>query len=598
MEIKSDISLRKHLAFKFYNLYINLSERTVFRNKEQVKVPAKEFDILSILIEKNGDIATKDEILERIWKDSFVEEGNIAVHISNLRKLLGDNKSEPIVETISGIGYRFVPRLSEVLEQEWNRFFNKAENTIEAASFDKFKTTSIAVLPLKNESNNDEIDYLADGLTESFISSLSRETELKVMSRNAVFRYKNSSEDVQSIGKTLGVETILTGRIRLVSERLILSIELTKVSDNSQIWGTQVNRQVSDIFEIQEKIISEIPQILFVKTSVNDRENSIIKLHGNQESFRAYLKGQFFYAKRLKHSFYRAIECFQNSMTHNPNNLLAYAGLIESYVGLYTGSYENLDKVIEPVNALLETLNKTNQTTAELESAKGYANLYINRDFEMSEKQFQNALNLDPNCKIALHRYSNLLMSFGRFFESLDKLRQYELLDPFSPQKNHRLARICFHFSQYEENIRLLEEALEIDEFNFAYHGMLGIAYAVNGNHEKAMKSLEVSYSLEANYEIFAMIGYVYAHLGKKKKAIDILRKLEFESKSNYVSSIFKAYIFIGLEDIDKAFECLESAFKEKDVYTITLKMEPRFIPIRKDPRFIDLLKRIGLPTD
>jgi TolB-like protein len=598
MEIKSNINPRKHLAFEFYNLYINLSERTVFRNKEQVKIPAKEFDILSILIEKNGDIATKDEILERIWKDSFVEEGNIAVHISNLRKLLGDNKSEPIVETISGIGYRFVPRLSEVLEQEWNRFFNKAENTIEAASFDKFKTTSIAVLPLKNESNNDEIDYLADGLTESFINSLSSETNLKVMSRNAVFQYKNTSEEIQSIGKQLGVETILNGRIRFVSERLILSIELIKVSDNSQIWGTQVNQPFSDIFEIQEKIISEISQTLVSQAKSNPANLEIKSIHGNQKSYREYLKGQFFYEKRTKDCFYKAIECFQNSMTHNPDNFLSYAGVIESYVGLYTGSYEKLDKVIEPVNALLELLNKTNRTTAELESAKGYANLYINRDFEMSERQFQNSLKLDPNCKMALHRYSNLLMSLGRFFDSLDKLKQYNLFDPFSPQKNRKLARVLLHFSQYGDAIRLLEESLEIDEYNFVCLLMLGIAYTVSGNHEKAMKSLEASYKLERNYETLAMMGYVYAHLGNKKKAIDILRKLEFESISTYIPPVFVGYIYMGLGETDKVFKCLEKAFKENDVEIINLKMDPRFIPIRKDPRFIDLLKKIGLPTD
>jgi TolB-like protein/tetratricopeptide (TPR) repeat protein len=595
MEITPITKLQTHCIFSFYSFYINLSERKVVGNKERLKIPAKEFDILQILIEKKGNIATKEEILERIWSDSFVEEGNIPVHISKLRKILGSIETEPIIETISGTGYRLIPKIREVSEKEWDEVcLNELGNSQEQIA-ETFLTKSIAVLPLKNESNNDEIEYLADGLTESFINSLSRETELKVMSRNAVFRYKNSSEDAKEIGKQLGVETVLTGRIRLVSDRLILSIELIKVSDNSQIWGTQVNRQFSDIFEIQEKIISEISQTLVSQVVSKPKTSHIKSIHGNQESYREYLKGKYLLLSETEENLCKAITYFQASLVFNPENLYSTIGLIEGYMGLYRKDIISYTEVMITIIPIYEKLSDKNYSLSELEEVKG---LFTNRckyDFEKAENHYQASISLNRYNISARWRYASLFLHLGRFSEALSEVQKIIEIDRFHPTTNRFLASIFICMNNPERAIPLLKEELE---FNPSYQtfGLLGLAQNLTGEHHSALKSFQKSHEITETFEIFALIGQTHVFLGRKDLALKILDELKVESKKKYIPSTYKAYIYLAFNDLDKVFECLEEAYSQRVCDVIAMKTAPYWIPIRKDPRFIDLMKRIGLP--
>ena len=278
--------------YKFRNCCLNTTERRVLKNGKYVELTPKSFDVLLLLIENCGEIVTKDEILGKVWNGSFVEEGNLPVHISKLRRLLDETKNEPFIETVQGIGYRFVAPVLAASRSEWEKQSPDINLSRENKDFREWIFDSIAVLPLTNESDDAEIDYLADGLTEGFINSLSHFSNLKVIARNTVFRYKNKEADAQEVGETLGVAAVLTGRIRVVKDRLMISVELIKTEDGRQLWGTQLNQPFLDIVEVQEKITFAVSEILKSEIGVNNAVSNPVTQ--NPESYRLYLRKAFF----------------------------------------------------------------------------------------------------------------------------------------------------------------------------------------------------------------------------------------------------------------------------------------------------------------
>lgn len=322
-------------VYKFENCYLHTTERRVIKNEKYLELTPKTFDVLQFLVEKRGEIVMKDEILGQVWNGSFVEEGNLAVHISKLRRLLGASKTQPFIETVSGSGYRFVSSVKTVSDAEWQKQISLESFSNGNKPSDKFTFDSIAVLPLQNESSDSEIDYLADGLTESFINSLSHISDLKVIARNTVFRYKNKEVEAQEVGETLGVKTVLTGRIRLIKDRLLISIELTKTEGGAQIWGTQLNHPFSDIVEVQEKIILAVSEKLESEIGQVAKNFLIKPITHDSESYRLYLKGKHFFEKRTVEDMYKAIEYFQKSVLYDPTNVCLSGILYE-----FTQSFE------------------------------------------------------------------------------------------------------------------------------------------------------------------------------------------------------------------------------------------------------------------
>ena len=244
--------------YKFGDCYLNTVERRIFKKDTYLDITSKSYDILLLLVKKHGKIVTKDEILSEVWSNCFVEEGNLTVYVSKLRKVLDVNRSNSFIETVTGVGYRFVSKVQSFSEDEWEKLTVDKEKAKKNNALFAHIPTSIAVLPLTNENGSQEIDYFTDGLTEGIINELSSIPELRVLARNTVFRYKDVDVDFQAIGKKMNVQNILTGRLRIIQNNLIIGIELIKTDDGTQIWGTQINHIFEDIFEAQKEIIKII----------------------------------------------------------------------------------------------------------------------------------------------------------------------------------------------------------------------------------------------------------------------------------------------------------------------------------------------------
>jgi adenylate cyclase len=585
-------------VYKFRDWYLNPVERRVLKDGNYLDLTPKTFDVLLLLIENHGEIVTKDEILGQVWNGSFVEEGNLAVHISKLRRSLDEDKNQSYIETVQGSGYRFVAPVQEAGQGEWEHLSSGLNPSSQKKKPSEWTFDSIAVLPLQNESNDEEIEYLTDGLTESFINSLSRFPNLRVIARNTVFRYKDKPVDAKQVGETLGVSTVLTGRIRLIKDRLIIGIELTKTADGTQLWGTHFNRAFTDIFEIQESIILEVLENLKSEISNASKKHAANLITNNFESYRLYLKGKYLLEKWTEDNIYKAIKNFEQSISYDPLNVNSYVEMIECYFALYFSDYISYESALTKINPLLSVVSEMNQSIDVVQAMYGAKTMYLDWKFKESGKHFENSLRINPNCLIARNRYALLLLITGKFSEALQVLQPIILVDPFSLLSYKRASRLFYRIGRFENANVYLRGVLELEPTDYEALAILGASLAELGEYNEALINLQKSLSIQFNVETLGMIGYVNAREGNKDKAYNIINQIESKLNGDVQHSIKLARIYAALGENEVALKFLEKAFHEHDVDLLGLKSDPRWATMINEPRFKDLVIKVGLPID
>lgn len=582
-------------VYKFGTIFLNTQSRQVIKNGKPVVLTPKTFDVLQFMVENHGKIVSKDELMSRVWNGNVVEESNLAVHISKLRNLLAASKADPLIETVPGIGYRFVAIVYFAEPHEWQKNSdNSTANFQPAPDF----TDSIAVLPLENEDNDEEIEYLADGLTESLINSLASIPNLKVIARNSVFRYKNKVVDTFEIGKKLGVSKILTGRIKIIRNNLKISVELINAADDTHLWGFHFNQPFSDIIKIQEEITVKVSSKL--QTEISRLVNNFVSspVTANTESFRLYLKGKYFLTKPTKDSVYQAIECFKESVVLDPLNIYSYVEIIDSFRILYVYDYLSYDEVLKAIKPHLTVISQFNQSVAEVQVVRGAILETLEWKFEEAEKHYLQALALNPNYLTAHYRYANLLTDLGKFPEALEEINKIIAIDPLSTSSYRRLGRMFYKMGRYTNAIKYVKESLELEPEDYMALVLLGGVYIELENYHKALDALLKSLKIQYNPETLSMIGYIYVKLGKTTEAREIIDQLEDQSKNERYISIKLARIYLALGDKEKTFELLEKAFLEHDCDLTSIKRDPRMKAVYNEPQFKNLTARIGLEED
>ena len=584
--------------YRFRNCYLNQAERRVIRDGKYLELTPKTFDVLLLLIENCGAIVTKDEILGNVWNGSYVEEGNLAVHISKLRRLLDETRNRPFIETAQGSGYRFVAPIREVSQSDWDKNASHIKSLPQENASREWIFDSIAVLPLQNESGDADIEYLTDGLTESFINSLSRLPHLKVIARNTVFRYKNKNTDAKEVGETLGVATVLTGRIRVIKDHLTISIELTKTETGTQLWGTQFNRSFTDIFEIQESIISEVLERLKSEINHTSKIHSTNSITKNSESYKLYLKGKYLLEKWTEGNLYKAIDYFKQSASYDPLNVHSYIEIIECYFLLYFSDYITYINALGKITPLISLVSKLDQNVDVVQAMYGGKKLYFDWKIEEAERHFKFALELNHNCITARHRYPFLLLITGRFSEALEVLQPIMLIDPLSLISYKRASRFFYRIGQFENAISYLEGVLELEPEDYEALILLGSAQAELGNYNTALQVLFKSLNIQYNLETLAMIGYVFARKGEKKKALEIIDQIKSRTNNNFQYSSKLARIYSALGEKEIALRFLSKAFNEHDVDLLGLKSDPRWLAINQEPKFKEFVLKVGLSID
>ena len=462
-----------------------------------------------------------------------------------------------------------------------------------AAAFD-----SVAVLPFTNQSNNADIEYLSDGITEELINNLSRLPQLRVMARTTVYRYQGRENDPQKVGRELGVRAVLVGRVLPRGDSFTMQTELVDVSNGTQLWGDQYKGKLDEILGLQEEIAQQVSQKLRVHLSGAEKAEISKHTTQNAEAYQLYLKGRYFWNKR-EAGILKAIEYFEQAREQDPNYSLAYAGLADSYIVQgWNGDIPPKEIYPKAQAAAIKALGLDDEL-AEAHNALATVKRDFDWDWPGAEREYKRAIELNPNYASAHQWYGELLFALGRNQEGLEQLNRAQQLDPLSPvingEKGVTLLRAA---GRADLALQQMQKTIEIDP-NFArVHWQLGQVYLLQGNVPAAIPEIQKAATLSPSTLTFkGGLGHVYARAGRTSEARNLLIELNELSKRRYVSGLDLASIHAGLGEKELAFASLEKAYQEREPRLILwLNSHPEFDSLRSDPRMKDLLRRMKLP--
>jgi TolB-like protein/Flp pilus assembly protein TadD len=455
---------------------------------------------------------------------------------------------------------------------------------------------SLAVLPLLNVGHDPEMEYFSDGITESIINALTRLPKLRVVPRSTVFRYKGTEIDPQDVGRELDVRAVLTGRVLSMGERLVVKVELIDVANESQLWGEQYNRKPSDIFEVQEEIAKEISRKLLSKLSGEEKKRLTKRHTHDAEAYRHYLKGRFYWNKRTEDSFRKGIEHFQQAIEVDAGYALAYAGLADSYILLGFYGAAAPDDVMPKAKAAAVKALELDDSLAEAHNSLAYIHCAYEWNWSAAEKEFKKAINLNPNYATAHHWYAFKMAAEGRHSEAIAQMKLAVELDPLALIIITEVGWAYYFARQYDKAITHYRKALEMEPgFNVA-HMFLGTSYLLLGRYPEAISELQKAIEFSGGSAFMkAKLAHVFAVAGDKEAARKIIAELKQPSDGRHVSAYNLALIYAGLRERDEVFSWLEEAYKQRALFLAWINVEPLFDGVRSDPRFVDIVKRIGL---
>ncbi len=453
---------------------------------------------------------------------------------------------------------------------------------------------SIAVLPFANLSSDPNTEYLSEGLTESLINNLSQSHNLKVMSRNSVFKYKGREANAKAVGRELGVQGVLNGRIAQRGENISISIELIDTRDDTQVWGEQYNRRMSDLSTLQEEIARQVSEKLQHRLSGEDEKRVTRRYTDNAEAYQLYLKGRFYWNKRTEDGMTKGLGYFNEAIEKDPSYALAYAGLADCYALLYEYSAAPSKDLYPKAKAAATHALALDDSLAEAHTSLAAACEY-EWNWAEAEKQYEKAIELNPNYETAHHWYSAYLISRKRFDDAIREARRALELDPLSLIINTALGRALHSARRYDEAIEQLRKTIDMDP-NFAearFH--LALAYEGKRAYEDAIREFEKYIELSGEKPMKAWTGRVYAESGKKNQALKALAEMMEMSKPGQPSPYAIAALYAALGEKERAFEWLEKVYEQRSYHVVFLNADPALDGLRGDPRFTDLLRRIGL---
>ncbi len=603
----------------------------------RLKLQDQPFQVLKMLLARPGELVTREEIRQRLWPSgTFVDFDNgLNAAVNRLREALGDSAEHPkFIETLPRRGYRFIGALDgmdpgRVPAVPSVSPFSGVEETAERARpwwsgktalaacgvalavllalgtwFSVFGVRgqvidSVAVLPFASNNLDPDMEYLCDGLTESLINNLSQLPNLRVMARSTAFRYKGKEVDPQKVGQDLHVRAVLSGRILRRGDTLIVQAELMDLAKSSQLWGGQYKRKDADAFALQEDLSKEISEELRLRLTPEEKQRLTKRYTENAQAYHLYLKGRFFWNKWTDDGVRKGMSYFQEAIKADPNYALAYAGLAESYVSLGDlgiGVLPPREANAAAESAALKAI-ALDDTGAEGHTALAMARFRCDGDLTSVEKEFKRAIELSPGNAAAHHWYSHYLLAMGRTQEALAEGERAYDLSPIDPEMGVHLQWLHYNLHDYDQVVVQGRKTLELDPSFAETHWFIGLADEQERMYEQAASELQTAVDLSGRrISTLSSLGHFLAVSGDRRAALKILAELNALSKQRYVPSYEKALIYVGLGENSQALTELGEAYKEDSYWMFNLKYEPRIDPLRPDPRYAELLRRINLP--
>ncbi len=456
---------------------------------------------------------------------------------------------------------------------------------------------SIAVLPFVNVSQDPNMEYLGDGITESLINSLSGLPNLTVMSRNSVFHYKGHETDAREVGRGLNVRAVLTGRVMQRGDSLSISAELVDVRDNSHLWGGQYNRKASEILSVQEEIARQITDNLRLKLSGEERTKLARHPTESIEAYQFYLKGRYFWNQRGR-GLLKAVDYFEQARAADPQYALAYAGLADSYSLLAFYGYLDPREAFPKATTAAKRALELDESLGEAHASLGYIRWDYDRDLAEAEREFRRAIELAPGYPPGHYWYSGLLSTQDRWDQAVAEVDKAIALDPLSPFTNVQEGWMWLRHGEYDRAIESISKAIDLNPNLAIGHLLIGQALILKSKHQEAIAELNEADRISQG-DAWAKACVVYAHAtsGKRDLASKLLDELQRETTaSGYRRSLNLALAHTGLGETDRAFEFLDKAVEERDPLLSLIMMDHLYDPLHSDHRWALFLKRISSP--
>jgi len=614
------MSLQPNYLYRFGPYRLDPVEGLLMEGERKVPLTPKALQTLLILLQNQGRLVEKEELLQKVWPDTFVEESTLAQNVSTLRKQLKDDRSDATyIETVPKRGYRFVAPVevveassqpaaavtkklaSELLvspKRSW-RFVWISLGLVAVVSLagvltwryrskQAAKRPLLIVLPVENLTGDPNQEFLSDGLTEELIAQLGSldADKLGIIARTSSMTYKGSGKTVPQIGKELGVDYLLEGSIREAGEKVRVTAQLIRVRDQTHLWAQSYDREAKDLLKLQTEIAESVASSIELQLTNATRTRLAKASPVDPQAYQTYLQGRYYWNTRSQEGLLKSVDYYNRSLQLDPLNARAYAGLADAYNLLsyygYVKGKENVDRATAAARKALEL----DDNLAEAHASLAYSNFYWWWKWPEAERDFRRAIELDDNYLPAHQWYALFLTANGRPLEGLREIERAKELDPLSPAVRAGSAFVNYFARRYDDAIAECNTALATNPKLMSALYVRGLSYEAKGDTDKAIVDFQGAIDLSnvGAWIYVGALGHAYGISGRRSDAQAVLARMEKSSGQDFVGSFNVAVIWAGLGDRQKTVAFLQSAWKEEDAAMTWLRVDPRFDSVRSDP--------------
>ncbi len=633
----NEITENTRFTYEFGNFILDPQEKTLFADGKPIHLPAKQFETLVVLVENNGRALSKEEMLQKVWQDTFVEENNLAKYVSHLRKLLNTN-GQKYIETLPKHGYRFSAEVNQIFQsadetilekRTVKRLTVKIEDEIEETSLAlpqpsrKFlnltrlvisgliilvvglavwfwrgetkpaKISSIAVLPLKSLTAEESNKALGLGLTDALITKLGSLRQIIVRPTSAVVTFANAQEDSIEIGRKLKTDAVLEGTIQQSEGRIRINARLLKVESGEQLWTEKFDEPDNGIFALQDALSHKIVQTLAFELNKTELEQLTLRPTESAVAYEKYLRGRFYQSQNTDEGLTKALEFYEQAIALDPNFADAHAGLADANLILFNFALRPANEVMPKAKQSVNRALQLNPNLASAYNSLALIQFLSEHNWHAAEKSLQRAIELNPNNGDAYQRYGYFLIYVGEFDEALGKLEKARELKPLSPivQTNIGLAYLCAR--RFPQAIEQLEKVIaENPDFPFPYW-LLGASYEDSGDDEKAFAAHLRGMETEGNSELANRLKNVREISGLPAANQLWLEDLLKAQKNGNISALTIASRFAMMKNTDQTIFWLEKAHEEGDPTLWQIIFLAKYDFIRDNEKFQRILQKI-----
>jgi TolB-like protein/DNA-binding winged helix-turn-helix (wHTH) protein/Flp pilus assembly protein TadD len=623
------------LVVRFADFDFDMRTGELRRNRTSLKLQPQPAKVLALLVSRPGEIVTRRDLAQQVWgSETFVDfEQGLNFAIRQIRSALEDDAEHPrFLETLPKRGYRFTasvsgaapsqieipapslaplpPRrrlllryglafmtiasiaLTLAIALDWSHLRQRLSSRATSAP----RIESLAVLPLHNLSHDPEQEYFSDGMTDELITDLAKFGGLRVTSHTSVEQYKDTKRPLAEIARELGVDAVVEGTVTRSGDRVRITAQLIDGRSDRHLWAESYERDLRDVLALQNEVSGDIAKEIQIKVTNPEKSPLASARPVSPEAHEAYLKGRYFWNKRSEEGVRKGIDYFEQATRIDPNYAAAYAGLAESYIVLNGHRFLPPTQAFPKVHAAALKALELDERLAEAHTSLGSYQWEYEWDKSGAEKEFRRAIELNPSYATAHAWYAEELAALGRGDQALAEIKRAREVDPLSLPISVVAGWILYVERDNNQAIDQFQRTLEMDS-NFAIaHLYLGRAYVQKGNLEQAIVEAQTATRLSGSHPFYmAWLGYAYARAGNRNEALRILRQLKVISGKKYVASHDVAAIYVGLGEKSKAIAWLNKGYDEHSYTVLQLGVEPEFDSLRSDPRFQDLVQRVGL---